>query len=57
MKSAPMTRGEKKKLEEVNKQAEEIRSLKAQLSDAQNENQNLKGGIFSMTLEPSGGLI
>ena len=34
-----MTRGEKKKVEDkVNEQAEEIESLKAQLSDAQKEN-------------------
>ena len=34
-KRAPMPGGEKKKLEEeVNKQAEEIKTLKAQLSDA-----------------------
>ena len=51
MKRAPMTGGEKKKLkEELNKQAKEIKSLKAQLLDAQKENQKLKGGIFGMTL-------
>lgn len=52
-----MTKGEKKKLEEeVNKQAKEIKSLKPQLSDARKEDQKLKGGIFGMTLQPSGGL-
>ena len=57
MKSTPMTGCEKENLEdELNKQAEEIKSLKDQLSDAQKENQKLKGCIFGMTLEPSGGL-
>ena len=54
MKSAPMYFGKDKKLEEeVKKQADEIKSLKAQLLEAQRENQNLKGGILGMTLEPS----
>ena len=53
-----MTGGKDKKLEEeVQNQAEEIRSLKAQLLDAQQENQKLKCGIFGKTLEPSGVLI
>ena len=47
MKSAPMYFGKDKKLEEeVKKRAEEIKSLKAQLLDAQQENQKLKGDIF-----------
>lgn len=54
MKSAPVYFGKDKKLEEVKKQAEEIKSLKAQLSEAQQENQKLKGSIFGMTCEPSG---
>ena len=42
--------GKVKKLEEeVKKQDEEIKSLKAQLLEAQRENQNLKGGILGMT--------
>ena len=54
MKSAPKTGGKDKKLEEeLKKRDEEIKSLKAQLLDAQQENQKLKGGIFGMTLEPS----
>ena len=53
-----MTGKKMKKLEEeVKKQAEEIKSLKAQLLDVQYENQKLKGGIFGMTLEPSGVLV
>ena len=43
----------KKLEEEVKKQAEEIKSLKAQLLEAQQENQKLKGGIFNMSYEPS----
>lgn len=40
---------QKNKLEqERDQQAEEIKSLKAQLSDALDENQKLKGGIFGM---------
>jgi hypothetical protein len=53
-----MTVDQKNKLEEENdKQAEEIKSLKAQLSDAQKDNKKLKGGIFNMTFEPSKLLI
>ena len=45
--------GKDKKLEEeAKKQAEEIKSLKAQLLEAQQENQKLKGGIFGMACEP-----
>ena len=51
----PNDREKNKKLEdEVKKQAEEIKSLKAQLLDAQQENQKMKGSIFGMTHEPSG---
>ena len=58
MKKFTMTIDQKNKLEEEkDKQAEEIKSLKAQLSDAQKENRKLKGGIFGMTFEPSKGLI
>ena len=54
IKSAPMYYDNDKKLEEeVNKQAEEIKSLKAQLLEAQQEKEKLKGGIFGMTCEPS----
>lgn len=50
MKKATMTIDQKNKLEEEkDRQAEEIKSLKAQLSDAQKENKKLKGGIFGMT--------
>ena len=50
MKKATMTTDQKNKLEEEkDKQAEEIKSLKAQLSVAQKENKKLKGGIFGMT--------
>ena len=53
-----MTGGKDKKLEEqLKKQAEEIKSLKAQLLEAQQENQKLKGSIFRMTFEPSEVLI
>ena len=49
---------QKNKLEEEKvKQAEEIKSLKAQLSDALNENNKLKGDIFGMTVESFGVLI
>jgi len=49
---------QKNKLEEEKvKQFEDIESLKAQLSDALKENNKLKGGIFGMTVEPSGVLI
>ena len=45
-----MTIDQKNKLEEEkDKQAEEIKSLKAQLSGAQKENKKLKSGIFGMT--------
>ena len=58
MKKFTMTIDQKNKLEEKkDKQAEEMKSLKAQLSDAQQENKNLKGGIFGMTFEPSRALI
>ena len=54
MKSAPMYfRKDKKLEEEVKKKAKEIKILKAQLLEAQQETQRLKGGIFGMTLEPS----
>ena len=54
----PNDREKNKKLEEeAKKQAVEIKSLKAQLLDAQQENQKLKGGIFGMTLEPAKVLI
>ena len=50
MKSAPMTGRKDKKLEdEVKKQDEEIKSLKAQLLEEQQGNQKLKVGIFGMT--------
>ena len=50
--------GKEKKLEEeVKKQDKELKSLKAQLLEAQQENQKLKGGIFAMTCEPSEWLI
>ena len=50
IKSAPMYYSNDKKLEEeVKKQAEEKKSLKAQLLEAQQENQKLKGGIFVMS--------
>ena len=50
MKKATMTTDQKNKLEEEkDKQAEEIKSLKAQLSAAQKENKKLKGGIFGIT--------
>ena len=53
-----MYNGNDKKLEEeVKKPAKEINSLKAQLLEAQQENQKLKGGIFGMICEPSGLLI
>jgi septal ring factor EnvC (AmiA/AmiB activator) len=58
LKKVTMTVDQKSKLEEENdKQAEEIKSLKAQLSDAQKDNNKLKGGIFSMAFEPSKLLI
>ena len=58
IKSAPIYYGNDKKLEaEVKKQTEEIKILKAQLLEAQQENQKLKGGIFSMTCEPNELLI
>ena len=41
---------EKNKLQDVNiKQAEELKDIRAQLSDALKENRKLKGGIFSMS--------
>ena len=50
--------GNDKKLErEVKKQDEEIKCLKAQLLEAQQENQKLKDGIFGMSCELSGLLI
>ena len=41
----------------MKKQAEEIESLKAQILEAQQEDQKLKVGIFGMTCEPSELLI
>ena len=41
----------------MKKKAEEINILKSQLLEAQQENQKLKGGIFSMIVEPSKVLI
>ena len=50
MKKATTTVNQKNKLEEEkDEQAEEIKSLKAQLSAAQKENKKLKVGIFGMT--------
>ena len=50
MKKATMTTDQKNKLEEEkDKQAKDIKILKAQLSAAQKENKKLKGGIFGMT--------
>ena len=50
MKKATMTTDQKNKLEEEkDKQAEEIKSLKAQLSASQRGNKKLKGSIFGMT--------
>ena len=58
MNKVTMTIDQKNKLEEENdKQAEDIKSLKTQLSDAQKENKKSKGGIFGMTFEPSRRLI
>ena len=55
MNSAPMYFGKDKKTRRrIKKHAEEIKSLKAQLLEAQQENRKLKGGIFGMTGEPSG---
>ena len=40
---------EKNKLQDANiKQAEELKDVRAQLSDALKENRKMKGGIFSM---------
>ena len=51
MKKVTMTPDQRNKLEEEkDKQAKEIKSLKAQLSAAQQENKKLKGGIFDITL-------
>ena len=47
----------KKLEEEVKKQAEEIKSLKARPLEAQQENQKVKGGIFDMSCELPGLLI
>ena len=45
------TINEKNKLQDANiKQAEELKDIRAQLSDALKENRKLKGGIFSMSL-------
>ena len=45
------TINEKNKLQHANiKQAEELKDVRAQLSDALKENRKLKGGIFSMSL-------
>ena len=43
------TINEKNKLQDANiKQAEELKDLRAQLSDALKDNRKLKGGIFNM---------
>ena len=43
------TINEKNKLQDTNiQQAEELKDVRAQLSDALKENRKLKGGIFSM---------
>ena len=48
------TRDEKNKLQDANiKQAEELKDVRAQLSDALKENRKLKGGIFSMSFKLS----
>ena len=48
------TINEKNKLQDANiKQAEELKDVRAQLSDALKENRKLKGGIFSMSLNPT----
>ena len=58
LRKVTVTSDQKNKLEvERDNQAEEIKSLKAQLSATQKENKNLKGGIFGMTFEPFMGLI
>ena len=45
------TINEKNKLQDINiKQTEELKYLRAQLSDALKENRKLKGGIFCMSL-------
>ena len=45
------TRDEKNKLQDANiKRVEELKDVRAQLSDALKENRKLKGGIFSMSL-------
>jgi hypothetical protein len=45
------TTNEKNKIQDANiKQAEELKDVRAQLSDALKENRKLKGGIFSMSL-------
>ena len=45
------TINEKNKLQDANiKQAEELKDVRAQLSDALKENRKLKGNIFSMSL-------
>ena len=50
MKKATMTTDQKNRLEEEkDKQAEEIKSLRAQLLVVQKDNKKLKGGIFGMT--------
>ena len=46
------TINEKNKLQDANiKQAEELKDIRAQLSDALKENHRLKGDIFSMSLD------
>ena len=48
------TINEKIKLHDTNiQQAEELKDVRAQLSDALKENRKLKGGIFSMSFIPS----
>ena len=49
---AQITSQKNKLEEEMFKQANEIESLKAQLSDALKGNKKLKGGTFGMTFDP-----
>ena len=53
MKKVTMTSDQKSKLEEEkDRQTEEIKSLKAQLSAAQKEYKKVQGGLLGMTFEP-----